>query len=297
MPKINRSRLDRNLFILAFVIVPVTLLTLFTYFPAVKLFYYSVTNYDGLATSPEYVGLYNWKKLFSNDEIWSTLSHSFVYIVGGLVQNVLALLLAVVLNDKAVKGRKLFRGIIFLPFILNGTSVSYMFRYFYNFTKGPLNIALVALGFEPVSWLGSAALVNWSLAFVCLWRYTGYIMVIYLAALQSVPYEYYEAARIDGANRFQQILHITLPQIKLVIGLQMFLNISGAINIFDIPFIITEGGPLGASKTLAMQAVEYAFEFKNYGLASAYSVFCTIVIIALYLLQQRVFFRKEKRHG
>lgn len=290
----RREKLKTNLFICAFVAVPVILLLVFTYFPAAKLVYYSFTNYDGLSSTPEFVGLYNWKKLFSSSELWSTLLHSGYYIIGGIVQNILALMFAIFLNDKRIKGRKVFRGILFLPFILNGTSVSFMFRYFYNYTKGPLNIALKALGLQAISWLGTDTIVNWSLAFVCLWRYTGYIMVIYLAALQSVPAEYYEAATIDGANGWQKLIHITLPQIKTIIGLQMFLNISGAINIFDVPFVITSGGPNGASQTLAIQAIEYAFTYKNYGLASAYSLFCTVMIVVLYVAQNKVFFRKER---
>lgn len=291
----RKQQIRTGLFIFSFTVVPVLMLFVFTYYPALKLVYYSFTNYDGLAASPKFVGLYNWKKLFTGSELWSTLSHSIYYIIGGCIQNALALLFAIILNDKLVKGRKIFRGIIFLPFVINGTSVSFMFRYFYNFTKGPLNIALKAFGLQPVSWLGTESIVNWALAFVCLWRYTGYIMVIYLAALQSVPSEYYEAATIDGANSRQKLIYITLPQIKMIIGLQMFLNISGAVNIFDIPFVITNGGPNGASKTLAMQAIDYAFTFKNYGLASAYSVFCTVTIIVIYVLQNKVFFRKEER--
>ena len=293
MTQLGKRKLKTNLFIMGFVFAPVALLIVFTYYPAAKLIYYSFTNYNGLATQPEFVGLLNWKKLFASDELWETLSHSIYYIVGGLVQNVLALMLAVFLNDKSIKGRKVFRGLIFLPFILNGTSVSFMFRYFFNYTKGPLNLALNALGLSSVSWLGNPAVVNWSLAFVCLWRYSGYIMVIYLAALQSVPAEYYEAATIDGASGWQRMRYITLPQIQPIIALQMFLNISGAINIFDIPFIITSGGPTGASQTLAMQAVDYAFVFKNYGLASAYSVFCTLIIVVLFVLQNKLLFRKE----
>ena len=289
----QREKIKTTLFIALFVLVPVTLLLLFTYYPAVKLVYYSFSNYDGLAKNPEFVGLYNWKKLLNSKELWTTLFNSFYYIIGGCVQNALALMLAIFLNDKMVKGRKFFRGVIFLPFILNGTSVSFMFRYFYNFTKGPINIALKALGLQAVSWLGTESLVNWSLAFVCLWRYTGYIMVIYLAALQSVPSEYYEAATIDGANGWQKLCHVTLPQIKTIIGLQMFLNISGAVNVFDVPFVITHGGPNNASMTLAIQAIDYAFSYFNYGLASSYSLFCTVVIIVLYVLQNKVFFRED----
>ena len=231
------------------------------------------------------------------------MSHSLYYIIGGCVQNVLALLFAIILNDKRVMGRKVFRGIIFLPFILNGTSVSFMFRYFYNFDKGPLNIALRALGLDPVSWLGNESIVNWALAFVCLWRFTGYIMVIYLAALQSIPAEHYEAATIDGANSRQKLIFVTLPQIKTIIGLQMFLNISGAINIFDIPFVITRGKPECASQTLAIQAIDYALHIRITALLQHTACSCTVTIIVFLcsaeqgVLSERMVINMGKKFG
>lgn len=282
-------------FIIAFSCIPVLLLLVFVYYPALKLLLYSFTDFDGLSDHLNFVGMRNWIQLFKGDEVWKTLLHSLYYIVGGVVQNALAIVLAVILNNRMIKGRNIFRGLIVLPFILNGTAVSYLFRYFFDYTKGPLNLLLNALGLSSISWLGSEAIVNWSLAFVCLWRYTGYIMIIYLAALQSIPSDYYEAAMLDGCSSLKQFFYITIPQISSVIKLQMFLNISGAVNIFDIPFVITGGGPVGASQTLAMKANEYAFSFRNYGLASAYGVFCTIAIVVMYVLQNKALYRKGEK--
>ena len=289
----HKQKTQRNIFIICSTFIPVILLITFTYYPALKLVYYSFTDSDGVVKNPGFVGLYNWTKLFATGEAFSTLGHSVYYMIGGIVQNSAALLMAVLLNNRKMRGRNILRGIMVLPFILNGTAVSYMFRYMYDFTKGPLNKFLNVLHLPPVSWLGSAQIVNWSLAFVCLWRYTGYLMVIYLAGLQAIREEYYEAAQIDGASGWQQFRYVTLPQITGVIKLQMFLNISGAVNIFDIPFIITEGGPLNASKTLSMRANELAFTYHNYGLASAYGVFCTVAIIIIYIVQDKILYRKE----
>lgn len=290
---LHSQKMNRDLLIFGFVVIPVVLLILFKYYPAVKLLYYSFTNYNGTIPEYDFVGWRNWKQLLGSPESWKTLSHALYYIAGGVVQNILALLLAVVLNNKVIKGRNIWRGLIVLPFVLNGTAVSYMFRYVFDFSKGPLNLALKAMGLESISWLGTPEIVNWSLAFVALWRYTGYLMIIYLAALQTIPQEYYEAARLDGCSSFRQLTDITLPLIQSVIKLQMFLNISGAVNIFDIPFVITGGGPSGASQTLTMQANAYAFEFKNYGMASAYGVFCTIIVIIIYLTQDKLLYKKE----
>lgn len=294
MKQNNVKNYKDGLFVISFVAIPVVLLSVFTFYPALKLLYYSFTDYDGISSNITWIGLYNWKKLLGSSEAWKSLVNCLYYIVGGVVQNIVGLLLAINLNNEKVKCRNVFRGIVFLPFILNGTAVSYMFRYLYDFTKGPLNKMLALLGAEPVAWLGSAELVNWSLAIVCFWRYTGYIMVIYLAALQSIPSEYYEAACIDGAGAWGKLRYITLPQITSIIGMQMFLNISGAVNIFDVPYVITGGGPAGASKTLTILAHEYAFKYDDYGLASAYGVFCTVAIVIIYCIQNRMSKNREE---
>lgn len=291
---LQKWKTSRDILIFSFVIIPVVLLILFKYYPAVKLLYYSFTNYDGISPDIKFVGFRNWRVLLGSKESWETLSHALYYIAGGVVQNAIALLLAVILNKKVIKGKNIFRGLIVLPFVLNGTSISYMFRYVFDFSKGPLNLALKALGFEPISWLGNPKLVNWSLAFVALWRYVGYLMIIYLAALQTIPGELYEAAKIDGCSPTRQLINITIPLIKNIIKLQMFLNISGAVNVFDIPFVITGGGPSGTSLTLTMQANKYAFNFKNYGMASAYGVLCTIIVIIIYLTQDKLLYGKEE---
>lgn len=275
-----------------FTALPVLLMIIFSFYPALKLLIYSFTDYDGLSENYSFIGLYNWKKLFSDVENIKTLSHSLYYMAGGVVQNALALLLAIILCSKRIKGKNIFRAIIVLPFVLNGTAVSYMFRYLYDFTKGPLNILLKTLGMEPVSWLGTEELVNWCLAFVHLWRMTGYLMIIYIAALQSIPGEYYEAATIDGAGAWSRFRFVTLPQIMPIIGLQMFLNISGSINVFDTPFVLTGGGPNGASRTFAMKTVETAFTFHNYGMASAYGLFCAIVVAIIFISQNKLLNQK-----
>lgn len=294
MNSMRQLKTQKTVFIICALMIPVILMLVFTYYPAVKLVIYSFTDWDGIAKQLNFIGLKNWIRLFDNNEAITTVGHSLYYIAGGIVQNALALFLAVILNNKNLRGRNALRGVIVLPFILNGTAVSYMFRYVYDFSKGPLNQILKELGAQPVYWLRNPATVNWALAFVALWRYTGYLMVIYIASLQSIPDELYEAAQIDGAGAWQRFRYVTLPQLTEVFKLQMFLNISGAINTFDLPFVITSGGPLGASKTLAMRANELAFQYDQYGFASAYGVFCTIIIVLIYIAQDKLLYRKEK---
>lgn len=292
MHKLTNAKTKRTGFIILFTALPVLLMIVFSFYPALKLLIYSFTDYDGLTAKPAFVGLYNWKKLFGDVENFKTLGHSLYYMAGGVVQNALALLFAVILCNGKIKGKFLFRAIIVMPFVLNGTAVSYMFRYLYDFTKGPLNIFLNWVGLEPISWLGTESIVNWCLAFVHLWRMTGYLMIIYIAALQSIPHEYYEAATLDGAGAWAKFRYITFPQILPIIGLQMFLNISGSINVFDTPFVLTGGGPNGASRTFAMKTVETAFTFHNYGLASALGLFCAVAVAVIYISQNKLLEQK-----
>lgn len=167
--------------------------------------------------------------------------HQIPYVLGGVLQNIVAILFAVILNSR-IKGRNLFRVLLFVPYIMNGVAVAFMFQYVFDTNNGSLNALLGMAGLSSLqhSWLGDTSLVNFSLASVSFWRYMGYTMIIYLGALQSIPGDMYEAATIDGANRFQSLWYLTLPSLTQVIQLNMFLTLSGALAVFDLPFVLTK---------------------------------------------------------
>jgi raffinose/stachyose/melibiose transport system permease protein len=290
MSGLNSYNKQKTIIIISFLMIPMILLGTFTYYPALKLIYYSFTNWDGYSPEKPWVGLSNYREVFSNPDIFKVFTHNFAYFAMGIVQNIVAIYFAVVLNSK-LRGRNLFRILLFLPYIMNGVAVAFMFGYVFDTTNGSLNLLLNSLGLTGLgqtSWLGTEGLVNYSLASTGLWRFMGYNMVIYIASLQAIPQDIYEAAKIDGANSLQTLWRITLPNMKHVIQLNLFLTVTGALEVFDLPFVLTKGGPAGASQTYVQRVVDTAFAFNNYGLASAMSVILIMIVVIVLVTQQLV---------
>ncbi|WP_433942985.1 carbohydrate ABC transporter permease [Paenibacillus sp. SN-8-1] len=281
---------QKTIIIVSFLTIPLLLLAMFTYYPAIKLIYYSFTNWDGYSPEKPWVGLANYREVFSNPDIFKVFEHNFAYFVMGVVQNIIAIYFSVVLSNR-LRGKNFFRILLFLPYIMNGVAVAFMFGYVFDTTNGSLNLLLGNLGLSGLadtSWLGKEGLVNYSLASTGLWRFMGYNMVIYIASLQAIPRDIFEAAKIDGANSMQTLWRITLPNMKPVIQLNLFLTVTGALEVFDLPFVLTKGGPAGASQTYVQRVVETAFAFNNYGLASAMSIILLFFVVFVLLIQQLV---------
>lgn len=281
---------QKTIIIVSFLLIPLILLGTFTYYPALKLIYYSFTNWDGYSPEKPWVGLANYKEVFTTPDIFKVFTHNFAYFAMGIIQNIVAIYFAVILTGK-LRGKTGFRIMLFLPYIMNGVAVAFMFGYVFDTTNGSLNVFLNNIGLSSLaqtSWLGTDGLVNYSLASTGFWRFMGYNMVIYIASLQAIPRDIYEAAKIDGANSMQTLWRITLPNMKPVIQLNLFLTVTGALEVFDLPFVLTKGGPAGASQTYVMRVVDTAFAYSNYGLASAMSIILLFFVVFVLLLQQLV---------
>ncbi len=285
--------LQRKFILISFLLIPLALLALFTYYPAMRLVYLSFTSWDGISPVKEWLGLGNYIEIFTNPDLFGVFLHQIPYVLIGIIQNIVAIVFAVILNSK-LRGRNFFRVMLFLPFIMNAVAVAFMFQYVFDTTNGSLNGLLGLVGLESwqQSWLGNASLVNYALASIGFWRFMGYNMVIYLGALQSIPGDMYEAAKMDGASRFQMLWSLTIPNLTPIISLNMFLTLSGALAVFDLPFVLTKGGPAGASETFLFKTIETAFQFNNYGLASAMSVVLLLFTAIILLVQNLVINRK-----
>lgn len=285
---------QKRVVLVLFTMIPLVLLLTFAYYPALELIRLSFTNWDGISADKEWIGWANYREVFSNPAIFGVFKHNLAYLVIGIVQNILGLYFAILLNTK-LRGKLFFRLLLFLPYILNGVAVAYLFGYVFDTTNGSLNTVLGYLGLpSDTSWLGTETFVNYSLASIGLWRFMGFNMVIYLAALQSIPRDIYEAAAIDGASGWTAFTRITLPNIYQIIELNLFLTVTGALEVFDIPFVLTKGGPAGASETFVMKILETAFQFNNYGLASAMSVVLLILVVAVLSIQRYLLNRGGK---
>ena len=271
-----------------FLIVPLALLAIFTYLPAVNMFYYSFTNWNGFGASPKtWVGLDNYAAVFTRDDILPVFLVSIYYLVASFVQMAIALYFATILSF-STRFRNLFKGILFFPYLINGVAVGFVFLYLFQ-PGGTLDTVLIGLGLGDLTtqWLGNPDMVNFSLAATSVWKYMGLNFVLFLGAIQSIPAQLYEAAEIDGANRWQQFRHIIAPGIKRIISLSFILAISGSLAVFEIPFIMTTGA--NGSMTFVIKTVQLGFgNFHKVGLASAMAVLLLILVLLVTVLQRRL---------
>lgn len=288
-------RKQKLVLIATFLLIPVLLLGTFTYYPAVRLLQLSFSSWDGINPTIHYVGWDNYRDIFKNRDNLDALWHNTAYLIVGLLQMALALYFAIVLSGK-IRGRKAFRSILFLPYMLNSVAISFMFQYVLSYDDGALNQSLrhLGLGVLAMKWLSDPHIVNFTFGFMNLWKYMGFMMVIFLGALQSIPQDIYEAAEIDGANAWQKFRRITLPNIRKIVELCLFLNLNGALASFEFPFSVYPlGSPFGIADTVVMRTLNTAFKFSSYGLASAMGIVLMLIVAVLVMLQRKLVVRRE----
>ena len=283
MTKLNKQR---KWFITLSLIVPLTLLIAFVVIPALDLFRMSFTNWDGYSPVKQFIGLDNYISMFQNRDLWMSLTNNAVYFVAHLLMIIVELGLSVLLTSK-LRAAKFYKTMVFMPYIINGVAISYAFSYFFSPVNGAFDAILSAIGLESFikSWLSDPAVVNFVLAFVSLWKYSGYHIILFIAALQSVPQDIMEAAKVDGATPLQLFRYIQVPAIMLLVDYVLFDNIRGALQVFDIPFVMTGGGPGYASSTFTLYTIKTAFTFSNFGLASTMAIAIMLMIVIIYLVQ------------
>lgn len=293
----NTLTKKRNLFIFISLIIPVALALGFVIYPSLDLFRMSFTSWDGVSPERVFVGFENYKKmLFNSPELWQSLRNNGIYFMMHLIFIPIELMLAVMLTSK-FKGAGFFKSVIFLPYVINGVAIAYAFSYFFSPINGAFNELLTVFGMEGLirSWLSDKNIVNFVLGSVSIWRYSGYHVIMFIAAITSIPTDIIEAAEVDGANAWQKFRFIQIPSIQLVIDFILFDNVRGALQAFDLPFVMTAGGPGYASSTFTMFTINTAFKFNSFGMAATMAVTIMILIIVVYLMQNKVvaFFRRE----
>lgn len=268
-----------------FLAAPLALLVTFTYVPVANMVAYSFTDWDGVSPELHYTGVGNYVDIFTREELFQVFLVSGYYLAASAVQIGLALYFATILSFN-VRFRNFFKGVLFFPYLINGVAIGFVFLYFFQ-DGGTLDSVLSLFGHDSDrAWLGTSTSANISLAGVSVWRYMGLNFVLFLGAIQSIPGELYEAAELDGANRWQQFRYIIAPGIRPVIGLTVILSISGSLAVFEIPYIMT-GGATG-TETFVIQTVKLAFQFNKTGLASAAAVVLLLIILAVTWVQRRL---------
>ena len=272
--------------IIAFCAIPVALLVIFTYWPFIQMCGYSFYKMKYIGT-PRFIGLKNYIDIFTRPELLATLKLSLYYMAGALIQVAMALYFATVLAFK-VHGSGVFKASMFFPYLINGIAVGFIFKFFY--TRGyVLDTVLQWCGFSQDAlpyWLRDQSINNWSLVAASIWRYLGSTLILFIGAIMSIDSSLYEAAEIDGANKWQQFKHIILPGIQTILVLNIILSITGSLSAFEGPYVITSGA--SGTGTYMVQMDKIAHTDQKVGLASAMAVVLLIIIIFCTILQKLV---------
>ena len=286
----------------------IILFLVFGLFPILFSFVLMFHSWDpvkGLA-SMEFVGLENVSFALEDPLVWTSLGNTlWLAVVSGLPQHLVAIPLAYLINEKLGRWRNAVMGAYFLPYITSTVAIAMMFSTLFSTDYGMVNAMLTSLAksqvFEHllpsanVDWLGDPRTIKPIVAFVVFWRYLGFNVILYVAAMQAISRDQYEAARMDGAKSLQQFWYITLPQLKPIMFFGVTLTIIGGLQLFEEPFILTggKGGMEYAGMTTAMYMFRTAFDYNDYGLASAISWMLFIIILAMTVLTNRAFKSKE----
>ena len=282
------SRDGQKVFVMAaFMIIPLLLLFTFTYLPFAEMFGFSFYKMKYIGAR-KFIGLDNYVKVFERKDCFGALKLSLYYMGGSIVQLALSLYLATVLSFK-VKGGSIFKGFMFFPYLINGIAIGFIFKFFY--TRGfVFDTVLQGCGFELENlpyWLKDQSINNISLVGTSVWRYFGQNMVLFIGAIMSVDSELYEAAMLDGANRFQQFKYIIMPSIKTIITLNVILSITGSLSAFEPPYVITSGA--NGTGTYFVVMHEIAHTQQKVGLASAMAIVLLLIIMTVTVLQKLFF--------
>ena len=256
--------------------------------------------------SMEFVGLENLKFAIEDPLVWTSLGNTlWMAVASGVPQHLVAIPLAYLINEKLGRWRNAAMGAYFLPYITSTVAIAIMFSALFSTDYGMINAALVQMAQWPVfdlvlpskniDWLGSPEAIKPVISAVVFWRFLGFNVILYVAAMQSIPRDLYEAARMDGAKSWQQFFYITLPQLKPIMFFGVTLTVIGGLQLFEEPYILTggKGGPEYAGMTTAMYMYRTAFDFNDFGLASAISWMLFLIILVITLITNKVFKGKE----
>lgn len=250
--------------------------------------FFAFTDWTGIG-SFQLVGLENFQKILADPTKVLALGNTLLLAFGSVViVNIIGLAIALALN-RTLKTRYVLRVLFFMPVVLSPLAVSYIWKFIFDY-NGPINAILKSVGLESwqKTWLGDPSFAIWAVLIVIVWQQTGFAMVIYLAGLAGVPVEVEEAAAIDGTTLWQRFRHVTLPAIRPAVAISTTLGIVNGLRVFDQIMALTNGGPAGATETLATQVYKQAFSLANFGYGAALALILSAIILVFAVIQQRV---------
>jgi multiple sugar transport system permease protein len=282
----------------AFLAPALVLIGVFFFLPVLAALALSFTDFDIYALADagnaRFVGLRNYTRLLDTPLFWKALGNTFYFaLVGGPLSIAASLAMALLVNAPLVRFKTFFRTIYFLPFVTTLVAVAIVWRYLYHTRYGLLNYALGLVGIGPIDWLGDPTWAMPALILMAVWKNSGYNMLIFIAGLQAIPEELYEAARIDGASPWQRFRHVTLPQLAPTTLFVGVITLIGYFQLFVEPYVMTGGGPLRATTSVVLLMYEEGFRWWRMGTAAAIAFVLFAVILIATLIQFRLQRRDE----
>lgn len=269
------------------------LFALFVFYPMLQGLRISLTNWNGYSQSFSYVGLDNYAKLLTDGKIRTAFVNTLIYGVGStVIQNVWGLAYALFLN-RAFALRNAVRTAIYLPVMVSGLIMGYMWYFLVQYDGGALNDILIAFGREPVDWLASGSRGVQLILWITSLQFVGQAMVIYLAGLQSIPTSYYEAAAIDGASSWRRFVHVTLPLLIPAIVTNVTLKLIGGLQLFDLVVALTNGGPGYSTHSLSTMINYLYFDSQNAGYSAALGIVLFLFILCVTAATNHALRKKE----
>jgi raffinose/stachyose/melibiose transport system permease protein len=291
----RRERASRALTIVALVLPALVVYVLFVLYPMVRAVWYSLYAWNGLGPMEDYVGWGNFDRILSDEVFRMGLRHNFQIIVLSLaIQLPIALAIALLIRDN-IRGRAMFRTIFFLPYVLSEVITGVVWVFIYRPQNGLLNeyLGWIIPGYEPKALLADTTLVMYAIFVVITWKFFGFHMILYLAGLQNIPSELEDAARVDGATPFRVLRDVTLPLLGPTIRVSVFFSVLGSLQFFDLMWIMTKGGPVNASNTMATYMYTYGFTRFQLGYGAAVSLVIFTICFVFSILYQRFVMRRD----
>ena len=294
MPRTGRRLSAKWVTIILFLLPGLALYLLFVLFPVVQAARFSLYNWNGLKPLTDFIGIDNYTTAFNSNVFRQAVSNNSLIIVLSLALQIPFSLFVAVMLNRRFHGRALFRLIFFLPYVLSEAITGIIFmRFLQPGSMLDTSMSALGLGSFKQDWLGDTGLVMLTLFVIISWKYFGFHMIILLAGLQGIPREIEEAALIDGAGRWQAFRHVTLPLLGPTLRVSVFLSMIGALQLFDMVWVITKGGPIGSSNTMAVLMFKDGFVSTDMGYGSALAVILFIFALILALAYQRFVLRRD----
>ena len=268
-------------------------IAIFFVVPVLSAFIMSLTDFDVYALGDisvvRFMGFHNYVRIFQTPLFWTALKNTFYFVlVGGPLSVAASLGAALMVSSKLARFKSFFRTVYFLPVVTSLVAVAVVWRYLYHPAHGLLNLFLSWFGVAPIDWLGNPAIAMPAIIILAVWKNFGYNMLIFIAGLQNIPDDLYEAARIDGAGAWGQFVDITIPMLAPTTVFVVMITIIGYFQLFAEPYVMTEGGPMNATTSIVLMMYEQGFRWWNMGFAAAIAFVLFVVILFFSLVQMLI---------